>query len=33
VVPKKAEMFDVACHEQDRDLPRLKKVKGAAAGE
>jgi len=31
VVRKKAEMFEVACHEQDRDLPRLKKLKDAAA--
>ena len=29
---RKAEMFEVACHEEDRDLPRLKKLKDAAAG-
>jgi hypothetical protein len=29
---KKAEMFEAACHEEDRDLPRLKKLKDAAAG-
>lgn len=28
---KNAEMFEVACHEQDRDLPRLKALKDAAA--
>jgi hypothetical protein len=28
---KKAEMFEVACHEEDRDLPRLKALKDAAA--
>jgi hypothetical protein len=27
----KAEMFEVACHEEDRDLPRLKALKDAAA--
>ncbi len=32
MVRKKAEMFEVACHEEDRDLPRLKKLKDAAAG-
>ncbi len=29
---KKAEMFETACHEEDRDLPRLKALKDAAAG-
>jgi hypothetical protein len=29
---KKAEMYEVACHEEDRDLPRLKALKDAAAG-
>jgi hypothetical protein len=24
-------MFEVACHEEDRDLPRLKALKDAAA--
>jgi len=28
---KKAEMFEVACHEEDRDLPHLKALKDAAA--
>jgi len=28
---KKAEMFEVACREADRDLPRLKALKDAAA--
>jgi hypothetical protein len=28
----KAEMFEVACHEEDRDLPHLKAIKDAAAG-
>jgi hypothetical protein len=28
----KAEMFETACHEEDRDLPRLKALKDAAAG-
>jgi hypothetical protein len=28
---KKAEMFETACHEEDRDLPRLKALKDAAA--
>jgi hypothetical protein len=28
---KKAEMYEVACHEEDRDLPRLKALKDAAA--
>jgi hypothetical protein len=28
---KKAEMFEVACHEEDRDLPHLKTIKDAAA--
>lgn len=27
----KAEMFETACHEEDRDLPRLKALKDAAA--
>jgi hypothetical protein len=27
-----AEMFETACHEEDRDLPRLKTLKDAAAG-
>jgi hypothetical protein len=30
---KKAEMFETACHEEDRDLPRLKALKDAAAGQ
>jgi hypothetical protein len=29
---KKAEMFEFACHEEDRDLPHLKAIKDAAAG-
>jgi hypothetical protein len=28
----KAEMFETACHEEDRDLPHLKAIKDAAAG-
>jgi hypothetical protein len=28
---KKAEIFETACHEEDRDLPRLKALKDAAA--
>jgi hypothetical protein len=32
VMRKKAEMFETACHEEDRDLPRLKALKDAAAG-
>jgi hypothetical protein len=28
----KAEMFEVACHEEDHDLPHLKAIKDAAAG-
>jgi hypothetical protein len=27
-----AEMFEFACHEEDRDLPHLKAIKDAAAG-
>jgi hypothetical protein len=31
VTRKKAEMFEYACHEEDRDLPHLRALKDAAA--